>query len=74
MINLRPPYSLRRANKVEQSEKYWNRGQSCPVAVTLGGDPLLVEVGGTRIQWGMAEDDYADWLNNEPIEVIMENV
>ena len=51
-------------------EKYWSRGQSCPVAVTLGGDPLLVEVGGTRIPWGIHEYSYAGWLKNEPVEVI----
>lgn len=51
-------------------EKYWSRGQSCPVAVTLGGDPLLVEVAGTRIPWGVPEYSYAGWLKNEPVEVI----
>jgi UbiD family decarboxylase len=51
-------------------EKYWGRGQSCPAAVTLGGDPLLVEVGGTRIPWGMPEYSYAGWLKKEPVEVI----
>ncbi len=51
-------------------EKYWSRGQGCPVAVTCGGDPLLVFVGSVRVPWGMPEYDYAGWLRNEPVEVI----
>ena len=51
-------------------EKYWKRGQNCPAAVTLGGDPLLVSIGSTRIPWGMSEYDYAGWWKKEPLEVI----
>ena len=51
-------------------DKYWSRGQSCPVAVTCGGDPLLVSVGGTKIPWGMSEYDYAGWWRKEAVEVI----
>lgn len=51
-------------------EKYWKRGQCCPVAVTCGGDPLLVSVSGTRIPWGVPEYDYAGWWKKEPLEVI----
>lgn len=51
-------------------DKYWSRGQSCPVAVTCGGDPFLVSVGGTKIPWGMSEYDYAGWWRKEPVEVI----
>lgn len=51
-------------------QKYWQRGQSCPIAVTCGGDPLLVSVGGTRLEWGMPEYDYAGWWKKEPVEVI----
>lgn len=36
----------------------------------MGGDPLLGEVGGTRIPWGMPEYSYAGWLKKEPVEVI----
>lgn len=51
-------------------EKYWKRGQSCPAAVTLGGDPLLVSISGIRIPWGVPEYDYVGWWKKEPLEVI----
>jgi 4-hydroxy-3-polyprenylbenzoate decarboxylase len=52
--------------------KYWSKGQSCPVAVTLGGDPYHVERGrgDIRIPWGMSEYDYIGWFKKKPIEVI----
>ena len=50
--------------------KYWAKGQGCPVAVTLGGNPLYVSVGGTRIPWGMPEYDYMGWWQKKPVEVI----
>lgn len=50
--------------------KYWSKGESCPVAVTLGGDPLYVSVAGTRIPWGMSEYDYMGWWRKEPVQVI----
>lgn len=51
-------------------EKYWKKGKGCPVAVTCGGDPLLVTISGTRIPWGMPEYDYVGWWKKEPLEVI----
>ncbi len=51
-------------------EKYWSRGQNCPVAVICGADPLLTSVGGWRIPWGMSEYDYAGWWRNKPVEVV----
>lgn len=50
--------------------KYWSRGLACPVAVTLGGDPLHVAVGGTRLPWGMPEYDYIGWWRKKPVEVV----
>ncbi|MDP2916317.1 MAG: UbiD family decarboxylase [Dehalococcoidia bacterium] len=51
-------------------EKYWKRGQSCPVAITCGSEPLLVVIGSSAIPWGMPEYDYAGWWKKEPLEVI----
>jgi len=51
-------------------EKYWEKGQACPVAVTCGGDPMLVCVGAASLPWGTPEYDYAGWWKNEPVEVI----
>ena len=51
-------------------EKYWSRGQNCPVAVVCGADPLLTSVAGWRIPWGMSEYDYAGWWKKKPVEVV----
>jgi len=51
--------------------KYWVRGQSCPIAVTCGGHPIFVFVGGRRIPWGMSEYDWLGWWRKEPVEVVM---
>lgn len=50
--------------------KYWNKGQSCPVAVVCGQDPLLWEASCDTLPWGMSEYDYAGALRNAPIEVV----
>jgi UbiD family decarboxylase len=50
--------------------KYWARGQSCPVAVTCGGDPFHIFVASSRIPWGTSEYDYVGWWRREPVEVI----
>ncbi|MFH0914813.1 MAG: UbiD family decarboxylase [Chloroflexota bacterium] len=50
--------------------KYWAKGQSCPAVVTCGGDPLLVEIAGTRIPWGVSEYDWVGWWRKKPLEVI----
>lgn len=50
--------------------KYWSKGQSCPVAVTLGADPINLIVGATRIPWGVSEYDYMGWWRGKPLEVI----
>ncbi|MBI2848043.1 MAG: UbiD family decarboxylase [Chloroflexi bacterium] len=51
-------------------KKYWEKGQSCPVAVTCGSDPFVVFIAGTRIPWGMPEFDYMGWWQKKPVEVI----
>ena len=50
--------------------KYWEQGKGCPVAVTCGGDPLHIAIGGSRIPWGVSEYDYIGWWQKEPLEVI----
>jgi UbiD family decarboxylase len=51
-------------------EKYWEKGKSCPVAVTFGQDPLLFLVAGQSIPYGMSEFDYCGGLRGAPIDVI----
>jgi 4-hydroxy-3-polyprenylbenzoate decarboxylase len=50
--------------------KYFDRNEPCPVAVTLGHSPLLSLVFGTETPYGVCEYDYAGGLRGEPIEVI----
>jgi 4-hydroxy-3-polyprenylbenzoate decarboxylase len=50
--------------------KYWERGQSCPVAVVTGVEPVLFSTGLTGIPWGLSEYDYAGGLKGKPVEVV----
>lgn len=51
-------------------QKYWARGKSCPIAVTLGQMPALFIVGSLMVPWGFSEYNLAGQLNGAPIEVI----
>lgn len=53
-------------------EKYHSRGQSCPVAVTLGHHPLILGVSGDPI--AAPEYNYAGAIRGKPIKVIKEEV
>ena len=50
--------------------KYWEKGLSCPVAVSFGQDPQLWLISTLEIPWGLSEYDYAGWWRNEPVEVV----
>ncbi|MFC2002624.1 UbiD family decarboxylase, partial [Chloroflexota bacterium] len=49
--------------------KYWDRGQSCPVVITCGQDPMLWCAAGWEAPWGLSEYDMAGWWRNKPVEV-----
>ncbi|HWO43830.1 MAG TPA: UbiD family decarboxylase, partial [Candidatus Eisenbacteria bacterium] len=51
-------------------EKYWQNGQSCPVVVTFGQDPLLFLVAGQSVPYGSSELDYCGGLRGAPVDVI----
>jgi UbiD family decarboxylase len=53
-------------------EKYFAKGQPCPVAVVLGGDPLLMIAGSLEVPWGISEYDWAGGLRGGAYEVIRE--
>lgn len=55
-------------------DKYWKRGQPCPVAVSVGPDPLLFMVGGLEIPYGVSELDVAGGLRGRPLEVLQSDV
>src|SRR6476469_4007833 len=51
-------------------EKYWARGEACPVAVSIGHDPLLLLVGGLEVAYGRHEFEVAGAIRGEPIELV----
>lgn len=52
-------------------DKYHAKGQSCPVAISLGGDPVLYVAAGQMLTgWGVSEYEYAGWARNEPVKVV----
>jgi 4-hydroxy-3-polyprenylbenzoate decarboxylase len=51
-------------------QKYWDRKEPCPVAISFGHDPLTYLVGGMEIQYGTCEYDVCGGIRGEPMEVI----
>ncbi|GAB6173983.1 UbiD family decarboxylase [Paradesulfitobacterium aromaticivorans] len=52
-------------------QKYFDRGQPCPVVVCVGADPLLFLASGNEIPYGLSEYDYAGGFKGEPIDVVL---
>jgi 4-hydroxy-3-polyprenylbenzoate decarboxylase len=51
-------------------QRYWERGESCPVVAAFGIDPLLFMASHTKIPWGKPELDFAGGLREKAVEVI----
>ena len=51
-------------------KKYWERGQNCPVAISLGHTPALFLAGTLFASWGVSEYSVAGQLYGGPIEVL----
>ena len=51
-------------------QRYWERGEACPVVATFGGDPLTFLAGYQKIPWGMSELDYTGGLRGQPLPVL----
>ena len=52
-------------------EESWSQGKSCPVAVSLGHDPLLLLlVGGLDFEYGVNEYEIAGGIRGEPVQLI----
>jgi 4-hydroxy-3-polyprenylbenzoate decarboxylase len=51
-------------------DKYWSRGEACPVAVCVGQDPLLLLLGGLEVDYGKNEFDVAGAIRKQPIELV----
>jgi 4-hydroxy-3-polyprenylbenzoate decarboxylase len=52
------------------ANKYEARGQSMPVAVSLGGDPAVTIAAGTMLPAGVSEMDLAGGLRGTPMELV----
>lgn len=52
------------------AEKYWGRGDKCPVAISFGHHPLIAAVAGLEVPAGISEFDYAGALARRPAEVV----
>jgi len=52
------------------AEQYWKEGKACPVALTFGGDPLVMMTSYTKFPWGVSELDVAGGILKTPLSVI----
>ena len=52
-------------------EKYFARGEPCPVVVSFGHDPLLFLAGGNELKFGLSELDYAGGHRGLPYDVVL---
>jgi len=52
------------------AQKYWERGEGCPVAVVNGEDPALFIAGFEYLPPGQSEYDFAGAIKGAPIEVL----
>jgi UbiD family decarboxylase len=51
-------------------EKWWEREGRCPMAISLGQDPLLFAMAGLEIPTGIAEYNYAGAIMGRSLEVV----
>lgn len=51
-------------------EKWWAREGKCPVAISLGHDPLLFALAGLEIPLGIGEYNYAGAVIGRPVDVV----
>jgi len=51
-------------------QKYWEKGQPCPVAISCGQEPALYAAACNPVPWGVSEFDFAGGLKGEPIKVV----
>lgn len=55
-------------------DKYFERGEACPVAVSVGHDPLVYLIGGLEVPYGVSEYDFLGALRGEPYEVVLSKI
>jgi UbiD family decarboxylase len=55
-------------------EKWWDKNLPCPMAISLGHDPLFSVLGGVEIPLGVSELNVAGVIRGEPVEVLESDV
>jgi UbiD family decarboxylase len=55
-------------------DKYFAAGKPCPVAVVVGGDPLLFMAGSLEIPQDLCEYDWAGGMKEMPLRIIMDPI
>src|SRR5919204_4679550 len=53
-----------------QREKYFARGEKCPVAMVVGSDPLLFLASCTELPYGLSEYDWVGGMRGEPVQTV----
>ena len=51
-------------------QKYWDKGESCPVVMAFAPDPIVYLAGALHVPWGTSEFEWAGWMRKKPVEVI----
>jgi len=52
------------------AERYWERKESCPVAIVCGIEPVLFAAASLGLPWGVSEYDFAGHFRKEPVRVV----
>ncbi len=52
------------------ARKYWDKGLSCPIAISFGQAPEVWAAATQQMPEGMSEYDWAGWLRGKPVEVV----
>ena len=55
-------------------QRYWDKGEPCPVVVSVGQDMLLTALGGIEVPYGVSEFEVAGGLRGRPSQVIESDV
>jgi 4-hydroxy-3-polyprenylbenzoate decarboxylase len=53
-----------------QRQKYFDRGQRCPVAMVFGSDPLQFLASCTEVPYGVSEYDWVGGVRGEPCDIV----
>ena len=55
-------------------QKYWDKGEDCPVVICFGQDPMLFAASTFQMPWEQGELEFAGYLKGKPVEVIIDDV